>query len=92
MFGTAKVMSYEYILAAREKREAKERSRAGWTHRNQKCRALPDALTSKEKRSRVTEKTKSEQEIVAWGLTKYCSVLQLDCQIDCSTLKQSRKQ
>lgn len=67
--GHAKVMSYEDILEAQRKRDAKAVARP----RANRRRSQPVDETS----ARQEEKEKSEREIQRWDLGRYCAVLDL---------------
>lgn len=67
--GHAKVMSYEDILEAQRKRDAKAVSRP----RSNCPRSQPVDETS----ARQEEKEKAEREIQRWDLSRYCAVLDL---------------
>ncbi|KUL81896.1 hypothetical protein ZTR_09528 [Talaromyces verruculosus] len=69
LVGHAKVMSYEDILEAQRKREAKTVSRAGANRQ----RSQPVDKTS----ARQEEKENAEREIQQWELGRYCAVLDL---------------
>ncbi|KAL6240355.1 hypothetical protein RBB50_012725 [Rhinocladiella similis] len=73
--GTAKIMGYDDVLEAHRKREAKE---AAATNRTRRGHKRPPSIASiEEKRMRLTEIEKGKQEVEAWGLGDYCSILAL---------------
>ncbi|KUL80755.1 hypothetical protein ZTR_09774, partial [Talaromyces verruculosus] len=67
--GHAKVMSYEDILEAQRKRDAKTVSRPG---ANRQRSQLVDKTSARQE-----EKEKAEREIQQWELDRYCAVLDL---------------
>ena len=72
--GTARIMSYDDIVEAQRKREAKKPGASRASKRNQKHLILE---TSEEtERCRMTEIEKGNHEIENLGLRDYCSVLQ----------------
>ena len=76
--GTAKVMSYEDISAAGQKRDAKDKVKDNDKNKakgQSNRRKAPSTQPAEVKRPRLTEANKAEQEIAAWGLTGYCTVL-----------------
>lgn len=73
--GTAKVMSYDDIVQAQQKRDAQEANTAKQPQRGRKRKVL--ALDgNQDKRPRVEEAEKANREIEASGLMGYCSILQ----------------
>jgi hypothetical protein len=73
--GKAKVMSYDDIVEAQRKRDAKEAGIAGGTRRSSKRKTSAPAPT-RGKRSRTEEAEEGECEIEALGIGSYCSILQ----------------
>jgi hypothetical protein len=69
VIGHAKVMSYEDIVEAQKKRDMTAAKKDSMRKRKSKGR---DKLPSKSE-----EKRKAEQEIQAWNMGGYCSVLDL---------------
>jgi hypothetical protein len=73
--GKAKVMSYEDIIEAQAKRDAKEASvTKGKLGRKRKSDA---PVAAQVKRTQKSELEVAEQEIKAEGMRDYCSILQL---------------
>jgi sRNA-binding protein len=77
VIGKAKVMSYEDIKEAREKRAAKEAAKASGKRGRSRPRksALP-AAGPKVIRTQRSEAEVAAEEVAALGLGDYCSVLQ----------------
>jgi hypothetical protein len=73
--GTAKVMSYDAIVQAQEKRDAKETNTPNQPQRGRKRQATA-AIEDQHKRPRLEEVEKANREIEALGLRKYCSIIQ----------------
>ena len=74
MIGTAKVMSYEDLVQAQKKRDAKDAGRGGEARGSIK-RKRAASKPAASKRSRKSELEDARQEIEAMGLSDYCSVL-----------------
>ena len=74
--GNAKVMSYEDIVAAREKREAKETSNINKVSRPKRKRQRSTGRADVRKKPQLNELEKGHREIEDLGLRDYCSVLQ----------------
>jgi hypothetical protein len=77
VLGKAKVMSFEDIEEARQKRAAKEAAKEAVIpgKRGRKRKGPTPAAEGKAKRARKGEVEVAEDEIAAAGLEKYCSVL-----------------
>ena len=73
--GTARVMSYADIVEARRKRAQREATTLSCSKRGRKRQTATEPETN-EKRPRLMEVEKGEQEIETLGLGDYCSVLQ----------------
>jgi hypothetical protein len=73
--GTAKVMSYEDIVEAQQKRDMKEEEAAAVQGRRVSKRNKATLSQVIGKRSRSHEREKGIEEIRAFYLEKYCSVL-----------------
>jgi hypothetical protein len=69
-------MSYEDIVEAQKKRDAKDASASGGTRRSGKRKGRPPVKGTANKRPRTTELEDAEEEIKASGLGEYCSGLQ----------------
>jgi hypothetical protein len=75
MIGKAKVISYEDIVKAQAKREAKEASVVKGKHGPKRKSSAPTLAEAK--RTRKSEVGFTKDEIKALGLRNHCSVLQL---------------
>lgn len=73
--GTAKVMSYDDIVKAQEKRVAREAKTPNQPQRDRK-RQTTVVTQDQHKRPRLEEAEKANREIEALSLTKYCSIFQ----------------
>lgn len=75
MVGKAKVMSYDDIVAAQAKRDAKESTVRKGKHGPKRKGSAP--ILAEAKRARKSEVEVAEDEIESMGLGNYCSVLRL---------------
>jgi hypothetical protein len=71
--GTAKVMSYEDIVEAQQKRDMKDVETIVVRGRRTKCNGAPSKIIGK--RTRSHEREEARDEIRASGIEEYCSVL-----------------
>jgi hypothetical protein len=75
--GTAKVLSYEDIVEAQQKRDMKDAETVAVRGRRISKRSGTDLSKVTEKRTRSHEREEAIDEIRASGMEKYCSVLKL---------------
>jgi hypothetical protein len=75
VIGTAKVMSYDEIVKAQQRRDAREGVTPSQPQRGRK-RQTSAMTRDQSKRPRIEEAEKANREIEALGLERYCSVLQ----------------
>jgi hypothetical protein len=76
VIGKAKIMSYEDLVEAQQKRDAKEATRGIGAKRGRPRKNQAPKL-AEPKRAQKTELDVAEDEINTMGLREYCSVLQL---------------
>ena len=72
--GKAKIMCFDDIVEAQNKREKKEMEKANRKRKDKVSAAMP----SNEERSRAEEMENARQQIANMGLSSYCSVLEVN--------------
>ena len=72
--GKAKIMCFDDIVEAQNKREKKEMERAN----RKRKRKVSAAMPSNEERSRAEEMENARRDIANMGLSSYCSVLEVN--------------
>jgi hypothetical protein len=78
VIGKAKIMSYDDIVKAQRKRDAKDATHGVLAKRGRGTpRKNPAPKPAEPKRQRQSELDVAEDEIKTMGLQEYCSVLQL---------------